>query len=490
MSTLAVSQTAVFARRVRDHMRAPPPTVSAGTPCHELVRLLADHGASSAVMVDQEKRPLAIVTERDVTRRIAFHLTPTSAAREAASSPVLTIDEDEYLFRAIGEMRRRGVRHVPVVDASGRLTGLLHLHEALAAAMARPLDLIERLTGAATRAGLAGIKGAQVELAEGLLADVVPAPEVVALVTHINNDLYRRVVAGTVERLREAGWGQPPADFEVIVMGSGGRGESLLFPDQDNGFVIADHPDEARSTIDAYFIELAERMTRELDALGFALCRGHVMATNPLWRKTVSEWCAQVRLWLRRATPTAIRCADILLDFAPVYGSGTLAARLRDELTALTPKHHLFLQAMQKFQAGHGVALGLFGRLTADDASETHRGELNLKYHALLPLVESVRLLAARHGVPDTSTRARIAALAERGVLDADEHDYLEGAFAQTMDLLLREQLADFRAGRSTGVHIPLEALSERDRDLLVKHLRAVEALRERIRYELGSELV
>ena len=33
-------------------------------------------------------------------------------------------------------------------------------------------------------------------------------------------------------------------------MGSGGRGESYLFPDQDNGFILADYPDaeHTRST--------------------------------------------------------------------------------------------------------------------------------------------------------------------------------------------------------------------------------------------------
>ena len=35
-----------------------------------------------------------------------------------------------------------------------------------------------------------------------------------------------------------AGHGPAPADYALLVLGSGGRGESLLAPDQDNALVI------------------------------------------------------------------------------------------------------------------------------------------------------------------------------------------------------------------------------------------------------------
>ena len=62
--------------------------------------------------------------------------------------------------------------------------------------------------------------------------------------------------------------GAPPVPFCVIVMGSGGRGESYLYPDQDNGFILDDYPDDQHTELDAFFIKLAERMTRDLDMVG------------------------------------------------------------------------------------------------------------------------------------------------------------------------------------------------------------------------------
>ena len=65
------------------------------------------------------------------------------------------------------------------------------------------------------------------------------------------------------------GWGEPPVTFALIVMGFVGRCESLLAPDQDNEFILADYADVEHSRIDAYFVPLAERFIDQLNAIGF-----------------------------------------------------------------------------------------------------------------------------------------------------------------------------------------------------------------------------
>ena len=41
--------------------------------------------------------------------------------------------------------------------------------------------------------------------------------------------------------------------------------ENFLYPDQDNGFILADYPDADHNRIDAFFIALAARFTHDLD---------------------------------------------------------------------------------------------------------------------------------------------------------------------------------------------------------------------------------
>ena len=204
--------------------------VEHGTTAAEVVRRMAQAGASAAVVIGEDRRILGIVTEQDVVRRFAGRDQPVQAVM---SSPVLTIRVDNHLYEAIGYMRRHRRRHLPVVDGQGDLVGMLELHAALEVAAGPLVEDIDRLTHEDSMAGLAEVKAAQVPLAQRLLEGGVPAPEIQALLSDINNDIHRRLLRLLVTELAAEGTGPPPVAFACIVMGSGGRGESLLFPDQD-----------------------------------------------------------------------------------------------------------------------------------------------------------------------------------------------------------------------------------------------------------------
>ncbi len=253
-------------------MRKVPLAVPEGTSLSEAADGMALEQASSATVTDAEGRPAGIVTEQDITRRAAFKLAAETPVDEVMTAPVHTIREDEYLYYAIARMRRQDLRHMPVVDGEGRLSGMLNLHDALAAASETLMQQIDTLTQEESVGGLKFIKAAQVELADQLLGENLPATEIQALLTHINNDIYRRIVDLNLAAMAEEGLGEPPVGFSVIVMGSGGRGENFLFPDQDNGLILEDYADDSHTEIDGWFIELAERMTRDLDMVGLPLC--------------------------------------------------------------------------------------------------------------------------------------------------------------------------------------------------------------------------
>ncbi|MCE3250530.1 MAG: hypothetical protein K0R41_4355 [Geminicoccaceae bacterium] len=68
---MAHSQTAAFRRRVGEHMQAPPVVVADEVPAGEVVARMTEAAASAAVVVDGEQRLAGILTEQDVTRRIA-----------------------------------------------------------------------------------------------------------------------------------------------------------------------------------------------------------------------------------------------------------------------------------------------------------------------------------------------------------------------------------------------------------------------------------
>lgn len=465
-----------------------PVAVAAGTPCADVVRRMREAGASGAIVVDHGEIPAGIVTEQDVCRRITFVVPDDTPVEQVMSAPVRSIRESDYLYHGIARMRRGGLRHMPVVDDGGRVTGILHLHEALGAAASRMVANIDRLTHAETVEGMGETKAAQASVAAELLQDLVPVPDIQALLTSINRDIHARICALCVAAMEQQGRGPPPVEFDVIIMGSGGRGESYLMPDQDNGFILADYPDQCHAEIDPWFIELAEHMTKALNQVGFVYCPGNVMAVNPLWRKTLTQWREQTTMWVNRGEGQFLRLSDIFFDFVPVYGSGELTRALREHVTGHAGRT-FFLREMFKNDEEHGVALGLFNRFITERRAGPNRGKMNLKLTGTLPLVGAVRIMALKEHIGETSTLARMQELRARGILGENEHDYLLGAYRHITYLLLRQQLEDFEAGNAVSNYVPPSALTRRERDMLVNGFKAIRSFRSRVRHELSGEI-
>lgn len=484
------TQTDIFRLLVRDRLGDPPVMVSPQQTIRDLVEQMAGEAATCAVVVDATGRARGIITQQDVTRRIAFRKGPYVPACEVMTAPVVTIQRTDYLYHAVAFMRRHDLHHIPVLDEGGQVCGMLYLSEALADLSEQTVGLIDELTHEATLEGLKAVKTAQVALAKALFDANVPVPEVQALITDINHDIHRRILRRQLAFMAEdEQWGEPPVSFSLIIMGSGGRGENFLFPDQDNGFILNDYRDERHPRVDSFFIELASRMTKDLDAVGLPLCRGNIMATNPVWRKSLPQWRDQIAYWMKRRGNTALRYSDIFFDFARAHGDAGLAADLRDYVTDMAAKNPGFIKEMYSIESNHKVALGWFGRLMSERDSKDREGMINLKYRGTLPLVEGIRLLALSHGIPHTSTLARIDVLHQRGVLNDDEQDYLSGAFQHITLLMLRQQIADFENGEEVTNFVPEDSLSKREKDYLIACFRAVEDLRGRLHTKFSGDL-
>jgi signal-transduction protein with cAMP-binding, CBS, and nucleotidyltransferase domain len=96
-----LTQTAVFTRLLGDHMGPPPLVVTASETCCEVVERLRSTGVSEVIVADDKDRALGIVTEQDVSRRIACSDCDDSPIESVMSTPVFSIDDEEdYLSGA------------------------------------------------------------------------------------------------------------------------------------------------------------------------------------------------------------------------------------------------------------------------------------------------------------------------------------------------------------------------------------------------------
>jgi len=70
-----------------------------------------------SIVIVQEKRPIGIITERDVLRKVVEHCLDPSIckAREIMTTPIVTLEEDSSVTDAMKLMAGRRIKRLPIV---------------------------------------------------------------------------------------------------------------------------------------------------------------------------------------------------------------------------------------------------------------------------------------------------------------------------------------------------------------------------------------
>ena len=133
---------------VRDLMQTPPVTARPDESVREAARRLAASGIGCLIVVDDQRRPIGILTDRDIAVRVLRRgLEPdTTAVGDVMSDDVSRVTDDFDVVRTLYRMRRDGFRRIVVTDINDRVAGIVSWDDAL--------ELISReLTAAAAVAG-------------------------------------------------------------------------------------------------------------------------------------------------------------------------------------------------------------------------------------------------------------------------------------------------------------------------------------------------
>jgi CBS domain-containing protein len=106
------------------------------TPLPDAAKLMRENHIGSLVIVDESDRgriPVGMLTDRDIAIAVvAQTLDPrTLTAGEVMSGELVTANEQDDMLDTLQRMRRRGVRRVPVLTATGTLAGIVTLDDLL-----------------------------------------------------------------------------------------------------------------------------------------------------------------------------------------------------------------------------------------------------------------------------------------------------------------------------------------------------------------------
>ncbi|MBX3454210.1 DUF294 nucleotidyltransferase-like domain-containing protein [Ferrovibrio sp.] len=443
---------APYRKTLAEVMRSPPFRLPAEAALAEAAQLMTRENVG-ALLITEKDCVAGILTERDLTRALAVHGTAAATLPVGGlmTRTIASMAGDAQLFRAIGRMRRLNLRYLPVVDELGGYIGVVSARALLRQRAAETQSIIDGLDTATSAEQLGQARAALPDLARLLMAEKLAAHEVAAAISGIYADITSRAAA-LVEKRLNAELGPAPAPWCLLMLGSGGRGESLLKPDQDNAIV---HGGNAAD--DAWYARAGELIADLLDAAGIPYCKGGVMAKNAIWRGDMQAWRQRIGEWIGRHSAAMLLNVDIFYDLKPLYGDAALAQDLRLQALQAASRSPLFLRLLAEQAAQLHPAIGLFGRLVEKD------GRVDLKLGGLLPLVSAARLLALKLALPATATRQRLMLAAARGLIGEEDLTRLLDAHELILGRVLRQQIEDIAKGEPPSSRVDVHGLSRRE---------------------------
>ena len=107
-------------------MTKEPRVVRRDTNVQEIVATMSKYDISSIIVVE-EKRPVGIVTHKDIISKLVQARIPPDAvtAREVMTSPVVTINEESSVEEAARLMSKKRIKKLIVTRNNNELAGII-----------------------------------------------------------------------------------------------------------------------------------------------------------------------------------------------------------------------------------------------------------------------------------------------------------------------------------------------------------------------------
>jgi DNA polymerase-3 subunit epsilon/CBS domain-containing protein len=467
-----------YRHRVYDVMRFPAVSLPPATPVREALALMMEKGISSVFVDPPEDQAgpggsYSILTERDLLR--AFN-SNVAGVRDApishyAKGPLVTVESEEFVYRAIATMSQRGFRHLGVRDPDGKLVGAISARDLLRQRAGDALSLGDSLERAASPGDLGRIWSDLTTVARGLVFEEADPRDIAAIISRELRALTRRACELAEAEMARRGEGPPPRPYALMVLGSGGRGESLLAMDQDNAIIFDEG--EAGGEADRWFEQLGTLVADMLNEAGVIYCPGGIMASNAEWRLDLAGWRRRLETWITNARPEDLLNSDIFFDAVAVYGERALAETLYDEAQAAAGGSRNFLMAMTLKASDFRPPLNWLGRPRLEN------GRIDLKKSGLMPIFSAARIAALTHKLDVRSTPERLEGVRQLGEFDGAVIGRLIDAHKVLLGAILRQQLRDIQHGIALSNKVAPSEMPAHERQELTWALGQVESVRD-----------
>jgi CBS domain-containing protein len=456
-------------------LRRAPVACRPHTPLKDALATMKAEHVGSIVVTDRALSTLGVFTLHDLLSRVVTADVSLNTPIERVMSPQpLALPPQAYAYEAALLMARAGVGHVCVVDA-GKLVGVVSERDLFALQRIGLVQLSRAITHAPDIATLARLARDIHRLVDQMLVQGASVAQLTQMIALLNDHITRRVIA-----LMRAEHGDPGVSFTWLAFGSEGRHEQMLRTDQDNGMLFVPPAGMRAEQARERLLPLARKINDALAQVGFTLCPGNIMASNPECCLSLDEWRERFSQWIEQGAPEHLLKVSIFFDLRVLDGDESPVESLRAEImerAAATPR---FLRQLAENALRNQPPLGLVRDFVTESEGE-HAHMLDLKLRGATPFVDGARLLALAHELPETGTLARLRAAARAGVVDEAEAESWCDAYAFIQLRRMRLHQRQEREGRALDNHVDPDTLSDIDRRILKEAFRQARKLQARL---------
>jgi len=381
--------------------------------------LMSEKRVSSLIIIDNHNLS-GILTDRDLRNRVLSKgLTGETLISKVMTKNPITVPKNALVFEAMLLMSEKNIHHLPVVE-NKRPISMLTSTDIMRSQSSQPLLLIGQIDRQNSIESLVLVSKQLPSLLQNLISSDAKGQEIGRILTLVTDALTRRLIYIALQQL-----GNAPMKFCWLAFGSQARQDQAAGADQDNALLL-EHETDTHS--EEYFKQLATLVCDGLNQCGFPYCPGNIMATNPKWNCSLTQWKNYFTQWVSKPQPKALLNATIFFDMRSIYGEQTLFNELQNSVLAQTQNNDIFLAALTQNATQQVAPLGFFKNFVLERDGSEVKG-IDLKHKGLALINDIARIYALANGIKSVNSKQRLTELIDnQGMNKQDIENLIDAA--------------------------------------------------------------
>lgn len=436
------------------------------------IKKMKTHKTDCLLLAKNNSSFIGIITNSDIKNRVlSLKLNIDNAAYLIMSAPINYINNSFSIQDTLKLSEETSNNHLVVKNERNEVVGVVKIIDVYKKLKNSLSYWIDNINTSQSDEELKQCYNSVQALIKPLILSEISVKYITNITCNFSDSIIKRLIDINIEII-----GNPPCDFAFICLGSEGRKEETLFTDQDNAIIYENCTEENEEIVKAYFEKLSANICNSLNYVGYAFCKGNIMAKNPVWCQPISKWEAYFRKWISTPDPQNLLEATIFFDFRFIAGNNILSNQLQNSIANYINSQPSFL-----YHLAHNIHIVKTQQLSGTSIiSDRNHDLIDLK-NAVNVIIMFARTYSLQNNLNQTNTLERLQSLKSNHIIKPETIDEIVFTYNFLMKLRFRNQLDLLESKQPLTNIINIKKLLEFEISILKKALTNIQSYQSKI---------